>query len=131
MKTLDEVLTNYKFNCLDGRDKVRLAQFVTCDKLTLLDLKLKEGVTEDEWNENVLPFTRENILKQLKKDVEFGFEKALDERGISSSFMFEVVKMWNWILEEGLENFNNYYPYGLPLFEKTAEKYGFEIPENS
>ena len=44
--------------------------------------------------------------------------------------MFEVVKMWNWILEEGLENFsdNDYAQYGLPLFKATAIKYGFDNP---
>ena len=74
------------------------------------------------------PFTRENVLKQLEKDVAFGFEKALGKRGISSSFMYEVVKMWNWVLEEGLENFDNYPMYGLPLFKATAVKYGFDNP---
>lgn len=33
-------------------------------------------------------WTRENILEQLKSDVEFGFEKALDQRGISASLMW-------------------------------------------
>ena len=73
------------------------------------------------------PLTRENILAQLKEDVAFGFEKALNRRGLSSSAMFGVVMMWNWILEEGLENFDrdNYAMYGLPLFKATAIKYGF------
>ena len=42
--------------------------------------------------------------------------------------MFEVVKMWNWILEEELENFDDYPMYGLPLFKATAVKYSFENP---
>jgi hypothetical protein len=74
------------------------------------------------------PFTRENILEQLKSDVDFGFQKALDQRGISSSLMHSVVKMWNWILEEGLEDFEEYAQYGLPLFRATALKYGFDNP---
>ena len=38
--------------------------------------------------------------------------------------------MWNWILEEGLEDWDddNYAMYGLPLFKATAVKYGFENP---
>jgi hypothetical protein len=36
--------------------------------------------------------------------------------------------MWNWILDEGLEDFDDYAQYGLPLFKATAVKYGFENP---
>jgi hypothetical protein len=77
----------------------------------------------------VKPYTRENILEQLRSDVAFGFEKALDRRGISASLMFEVVRMWNWLLNEDEELTNwsshNYAMYGLPLFKATAIKYGF------
>ena len=65
------------------------------------------------------PYTRENILEALQSDVAFGFEKALDKRGLSSGMMFEVVKMWNWILNEDDELANwgddNYAMYGLPI----------------
>jgi len=60
--------------------------------------------------------------------LKFAFEKALDQRGISASLMYDVISMWNWILEEGLENFEEYPQYGLPLFKATALKYGFENP---
>ena len=42
--------------------------------------------------------------------------------------MYETVKMWNWILEEDLEDFDSYPMYGLPLFKATALKYGFDNP---
>jgi hypothetical protein len=90
-----------------------------------LGLEVKEDFKE---NREVLEFTRENVLKQLEKDVAFGFEKALGQRGISSSLMYSVVKMWNWILEEGLEDFESYAQYGLPLFKATAVKYNFDNP---
>ena len=72
--------------------------------------------------------TRENILKQLREDVDFGFEKALSQLGLSAGIMYEVVHMWNWILEEGLEDFDEYAQHGLPLFKATAVKYGFDNP---
>lgn len=122
MKTLEQVKTLYKSETLDGRDLHRLAQFIPQEQLAEFGLVLKEGESHE-----AIPYTRENILKQLEKDVAFGFEKALNQRGISSSLMFEVVKMWNWILEEGLEDWpdDNYAQYGLPLFKATANKYGF------
>ena len=124
MKTLDFVIENYKSETLDGRDLNRLAQFVPKERLTEIGLSLKNENAEWDHKE----FTRENILEQLKSDVEFGFEKALDKRGLSADMMHSVVQMWNWILEEGLEDFDDYAQYGLPLFKATAIKYGFDNP---
>ena len=125
MKTLKQVKELYKTNCLDGRDIGRLAQFIPEKQFADWGLEISQ-----DWKDKHKPirFTKKNVLKQLKKDVEFGFEKALNRRGISSSLMAEVVKMWNWILEDGLENFDTYPMYGLPIFKATALKYGFENP---
>lgn len=129
MKTLEYIAENYKSNTIDGRDFHRLAQFIPFDMLPKFGIEPSDEWNDKEkWDAHVKPFTRENILKQLEEDVEFGFEKALNKRGISSGLMYEVVKMWNWILEEGLEDFDNYPMYGLPLFKATAVKYGFDNP---
>lgn len=131
MKTIDQIAALYKSNCLDGRDLNRLAQFTPYDMLGELGIRPNEEWDDKEkWDANVKPLTRENVLAQLESDVDFGFEKALNKRGISSGFMFEVVRMWNWILEEGLEDWpeSNYAMYGLPLFKATAVKYGFDNP---
>lgn len=128
MKTLEEIEKLYKSNCLDGRDLQRLAMFVPFNKFPFLGIDLNEGVNEEEWNKHYKEFTRDNILEQLKRDVGFGFEKALNKRGISSAMMAEVVQMWNWILEEGLEDFDEYPMYGFPIFKATALKYGFDNP---
>ena len=130
MKTLEQITKEYKSQTIDGRDLSRLADFLPYDMLKSFGFTLQAGVTKEIWNAKVKPFTKENILEQLRSDVDFGFEKALGKRGISSSLMFEVVRMWNWILEEGLEDWdeNNYAMYGLPLFKATALKYGFENP---
>ena len=122
MKTLEQIQKLYKSNTLDGRNLYQLAQFIPQEQLKDFGLALQEGETHE-----AIPYTRENVLAQLQKDVAFGFNKTLDQRGISSSLMFSVVKMWNWILEEGLEDWSNdnYAQYGLPLFKATAIKYGF------
>lgn len=135
MRTLDEILSNYKSNCLDGRDIYRLWAFIPWDVAKnypdFLNTIKEEYRNEEAWNSEIYEkeYTRENIIDQLRSDVAFGFQKALDRRGISSSLMFEVVKMWNWVLneDEELANWsdNNYAMYGLPLFKATAVKYGF------
>ena len=128
MKTIDQIVASYKSETLDGRDLNRLIKFVPEDKLSALGISLKE---EFVGKHQAKEFTREAVLAQLKDDVEFGFEKALNQRGLSAGMMFEVVKMWNWVLEEGLENYDEdggYAQYGLPLFKATAMKYGFDNP---
>lgn len=125
MKTLQQVKEQYTSNTLDGRDLHRLFQFIPEEELKDFGMEIKdEYVGTHEHTE----FTRENVLAQLEKDVEFGFEKALNKRGISAGLMAEVVQMWNWILEEGLEDFDEYPMYGLPIFKATAVKYGWDNP---
>lgn len=125
MKTLQQVLDSFVSNCLDGRDASRLVDFIPEADLDRIAVSLKpEFVGKHE----AIPFTRENVLEKLERDVAFGFEKALDQRGISASLMAQVVQMWNWILEEGLEDADDYPQYGLPIFKATAVKYGWPNP---
>lgn len=116
---------------MDGRDFDRLAKFVPYNMLRYFRIEPKNGYdNEEKWNEGVIEFTRENILKQLKKDVAIGFKEALNRECISSYFMFECVKLWNYILEEGLEDWDedDYGYYGLPYFKATASKYDWDNP---
>jgi len=127
MKTLDQIKTR-ESQCLDGRDFSRLAQFIPEQHFEAFGLTMppeRVGTHRPE------PYTREAVIAQLEKDVDFGFEKALNKRGISAGLMFSVVMMWNWVLEEGLEDYDEdegYAQYGLPLFKATALKYGFPNP---
>lgn len=127
MKTKEEILTNYSdwATPLDDRFGRRLIDFLTEEEMSRIGYELNE---EFKGKHQPVEWTRENILNQLKEDVEFGFQKALDRRGISSSLMFDVVRKWNKVLEEGLENWDEdeYAMYGLPLFKATAVKYGWE-----
>lgn len=125
MKTSQQVKEMYKSQTIDGRDLSRLMQFIPEEELKDFGLELKD---EYVGTHKHIEFTKENVLIQLEKDVAFGFEKALNQRNVSAGLMAEVVKMWNWILEEGLEDFDDYPMYGLPIFKATAVKYGFENP---
>lgn len=124
MKTLEQI-KKYEAQCFDMRDLSRLSDFFDAETCEKLGFTFKEGMREKYIPEE---YTRENVLKHLKGDLDFAFEKALNGRGISSSFMYSVIQMWNWVLEEGLEEFDDYENYGLPLFKATALKYGFDNP---
>lgn len=120
---LETIRAGRQSKCLDGRDHVRLAKFFEEEYLDELGVSLLDGATKTviEWN-------RDNIVEQLRVDVEFGFEKALGKRGISASLMNDVIKQWLWILEDPLQHNDNYTQYGLPLFKAVAIKYGFPNP---
>ena len=74
-----------------------------------------------------IELTRENVLRALEISVKEGFEKALlaDKH---AQVDFIAAEKFNWILEEGLEDFQEYPLFGLPLFKATALKYGFPNP---
>ena len=128
MKAIKEILENYEEEYqtfLDDRFGVRLCQFLTIEEMEALgfvynDPEKAKAHEPKEW-------TEENILAQLKEDVEFGWEKACDERSISSNLMYMVVKTWCKVLENEFADFDDYAPYGKPLFEVVAEQYGWEL----
>lgn len=125
MKTLEEIKTQYQKQAIDGRDMERLSNFFPAADQAHFGMAIKPEYLDTY---QPLELTRENILKELKEDVDFGFTKALNQRGISAHAMFACVHMWNWILEDGLEEFTHYGQYGLPLFKATAVKYGWDNP---
>ena len=105
MLTKDYVIEHYNdfesqpFN----RFGTRLAQFCTKEELKKLNIFTDESI--EEWDDSkVKDWTEENIIEQLRKDVEFGFEKALNQRGVSASIMFDIVLTWNQILENYLKD---------------------------
>lgn len=124
MKSKEYIIENHKSECLDGRDMSRLSQFLKEEDLPKIGVYLKE---EYVGTHEVIPFTKENVLNQLEKDVAFGWNKAINRRGISSELMYYTVKFWNWVLEDGLEDFDEYGLYGKPMFKETAEKYGWKL----
>ena len=75
-------------------------------------------------------WTEENILDQLKRDVEFGWEKCVNERGISAELMALVVKGWCRVLENGLDLGNDDGYYHRKQFLVVARHYGWPLEES-
>lgn len=127
MKSLQEVLDNYSEYkvFLDDRFGKRLCDFLTNEQALKIGFKFKEGYINNpkEW-------TEENVIEQLKKDVEFGWEKCCDQRGISSGIMYDLVKDWCKVLENGLEN-TEYGYYGDKLFKAVADRYDIKLKDPS
>nr|MBQ4458468.1 hypothetical protein [Clostridia bacterium] len=76
-----------------------------------------------------LAWTEENVLAQLKRDVEFGWEKCVNERGISSELMAYVVKGWCRVLENGLDLGDDDGYYHRKQFLVVASHYSWTLEE--
>ena len=125
MKSIDYILDNYKdFRVeIDDRFGRRFVEFLTAEQMEKIGFQLKDKFKDThkpkEW-------TEENVLKQLYEDVQFGWEKCCDERGISAGLMAELVQKWCDVLENGLVDIP-YGHYGDNVFKTVAKKYGWEL----
>lgn len=127
MKTLEYVKEHYdefeEDTFLDRRWTKRFLDFLPADEWDEYGFSLKEGTEIPKVKE----WTEENILEQLKSDVEFGYEKATDERGISSELMAMVVNAWCKVLENGLNLDGDDGWYHIKQFKIVANHYGWEL----
>lgn len=128
MKTLEYVKTHIdefeEDTVLDRRFTKRFIDFIPVDEWEKFRYRYigAEPHIPKEW-------TEQNILAQLREDVEFGYEKAINERGISSELMAMVVNAWCKVLENGL-NLDGYDgPYHIRQFTTVAKHYGWELEE--
>jgi len=128
MKSLDYVKNHIdefeKDDFVDRRFTRRFLQFIPTDEWETFGFRYTgtEPYVPKEW-------TEENILAQLRDDVEFGYEKAMNERGISSELMAMVVEAWCNVLENGLDLDGNDGPYHIRQFTTVAKHYGWELEE--
>lgn len=126
MKSLEYVKEHIeefeKDNFFDSRWTNRFLQFVPVEEWGNFGFEF----TGEEPPAPIV-WTEENILKQLKADVEFGYEKAMDERGISSELMSMVVQSWCDVLENGLNLNGDDGWYHHKQFEIVAKHYGWDL----
>lgn len=126
MKSLEYVKEHYnefeEDNFLDSRWTKRFIDFLPTEEWEKYGFEYtgQEPYVPKEW-------TYENILEQLKKDVMFGYEKAVDERGISSELMAMVVNAWCKVLENGLNLNGDDGWYHIKQFECVADHYGWTL----
>lgn len=121
---LEAVKAGKKSECLDGRDFQRLIDFFPASDWP----HFKFHIRVDAEPPSPQNLTEAAVIEHMKSDVAFGFEKALDQRGLSAASMYSVVQMWLWVLDDSLQYHDQYAQYGLPLFKAVAIKYGFPNP---
>lgn len=76
--------------------------------------------------------SREFIISEMVDYLEFAFEKAHGQRGLSAGRSVTKMEAWLWLLvDEEMGRFaadkSNYAPYGLPILEAIKGKYVVEV----
>ena len=129
MKTIDWVKEHYdeleKDNWFDRRWTKRFLDFLPWKEWKEYGFNTTENFNAEEYTPK--DWTEQNILEQLEEDVRFGYQKAVDGRGISSELMADVVDTWCKILENGLNLNGDDGYYHIRQFEVVAEHYGWEL----
>lgn len=128
MKTIEELVT-YKSKCIDQRDIYRLFNYLPNDTKVLETFLNNNNIYDKDLNEILevhnaflTEYTINNVLNEAIDDCEFGIEKAIDKRGISSALMFNVIEMWMWVLDIDYTNDDSYSDYGLTFFNNCLKK---------
>jgi hypothetical protein len=96
---------------------------------------VKEDVTREEWERDILDTSIEGIKKEMIWYLSFAWDKALDHRGISANRSILHIKNWLWLIgdEEALrfaESRGNYAQYGAPILKYVGNKYGAKMPDD-
>ena len=110
-------------SCLDHRDIDRLLRYLTYDEaVEYLGDVFKEGA-KDKWGEPQT-WDEETVTQHIRDSLEFAFEKALEQRGISAGLMHTVMLMWLWVMQDQeLLDECHYTNYGLPYLYRIRDKH--------
>jgi len=108
---------------LDHRDINRLLQYLTLDEAKGIFGDNIRAETVEEWGER-RSWDAKTVTAHIKDSLEFAFEKALNQRGISASLMHTVMIMWMWVIQDDELVHDSYYSnYGLPYLYRIRDKY--------
>ena len=114
--------------------------FISSDLMGYLDFKNAIPFLKEEYVNSVRkgkekwkPEKQQNVIREMKKYMEFALGKALDHRGLSASRSIEHYKVWVWLLGDGDYEkiaWDDYRNYGMPILRQICEKYNFTFPTN-
>ncbi len=134
MKTQEEIIKRIKElkdSDMMGTERTDLTNYLEYSHAKEF---LQGGVTEEIWKE-MKKSTDEDVLKEMKEYIEFAWDKALGERGLSAGRSLSHYSAWIWLLDDGnFEEFtecatNNYAMYGKPVLYWICKKYNLKVDD--
>jgi len=122
MKTVAELKAKVES---DAKDPVERVMIATCNGIHPLMIFVP-AFYKEEYKKDVVELTRENIIKEMEKYIDFAFEKAKNERGISANRSIWKFKQWLWALEDTEITDFDFEDYGTSLLTGIANKYNLK-----
>jgi hypothetical protein len=123
MRTQDDILA--KIEELKDSDWMGTTRGDLIDFLEFKNVKqfLKDGITEEQWQESFTENTEDNIRDKMADYLSFAFEKAEGERGLSAGRSMDHYSAWIWLLDEEdhFGDVTDYNSYGIPHLEKIKK----------
>ena len=128
MRTQEEILARFEksddfFGTQKG-DLLSYMEFEFAKPYLKEDYVKKVESGEEKWEVSTDP--KKEILEYL----DFAYEKAENERGLSAGRSMLHFKTWIWLDDEKFYNkvidlIDNYTNYGIPALNKISEHYGY------
>lgn len=94
----------------------------------------RSSVCPPEWKVSSI-IEKEEILKEMRDYIDFAYEKAYDQRGLSAIRSIMHYMCWIWLLGKEYDGFlskimnaflNNFEPYGIPILRMIADEFGWD-----
>lgn len=129
IRTQEEIKERFEAsNDMLGTQQGDLIKYMTFEnaKPYLIDEYVKQVEDgEKEWIQNTDP--KKDILDYM----DFAYDKAEGERGLSAGRSMLHFKTWIWLdnkefYDEIIDMIDNYSNYGIPTLNKIAEHYGYK-----
>lgn len=129
MRTHQEILERFKkvddfFGTQQG-DLISFMEFENAKPHLSEEYLKKVEAGEEKWEQLTDP--KKEILEYL----EFAYDKAHSQRGLSAGRSMLHFKTWIWLDDEKFYNkiigmIDNYTDYGLPTLDKISKHYGYK-----
>ena len=127
MKTLPQIKSKIKE---DIEDPIELIMVELCNGTHPLSDFVVECF-KDEYKDQVVPLSKENIIAKMQDYISFAFEKAYGQRGISANRSIWKYSKWLWALDDNELGDLEYTDYGIGILNKIVEKYNLIINQKS
>lgn len=135
MPTQEQILARYNARKSGDPLGFEVGEYVDYLEFPLAKQFLKEGVTEQEWNE--ARAQTKPPLDAIKDYMAFAFGKAHGQRGISANRSILHIIAWVWLTgdeayadELDREYQTNYRGYGLSILRSVCAHYGWDPKEH-
>lgn len=128
MRTQQEIKERFEKNeDLFGTQRSDLIEFMNLETAKLYlkgDYLAKVEAGEEIWG------AKSDARKEILDYLDFAYEKAENERGLSAARSLLHMKTWIWLddqvfYDEVIDLIEDYTDYGLPALDKIAQHYGF------